>query len=1684
MKKLSFLMAVLLCMAVLVLALPAAAERTGISFEVETTNGLKHPTGYYYSPKPLEQIPVTFEAWVYIPSDQYSGQSAVISNYLEIENDEFFDFCINSNGVPTLFVGKGLGKGYATFNFSDAKVPEDEWTHVALVYGTGTDSKQAFCYVNGELKHQTAVEDYVPMTEGVFENTVCIGGDLRSFNRQWFKGELGEVRMYADVRDANEIAADMTTAADRNDADLIMYYELSAEMSGKDVADLSQNGYDMRYGEVWLTEQEMEQLRAADSNEYAYSIAVIPDPQFSTQSYPHSLDAIFDYLLDSKDEKNIQYVLGVGDMTNKNIEAQWENIKAQTERLNGEIPYTAIRGNHDVYNTTVDEFFDQYYADPSGYYYQHVQQNGGFYDVSSVKNTYLLFEVGSVKYLLLNLDFGANDDVLAWADGILSVYHDRRVIATTHGYLDADGTTLDDNDSGSPSTNSRADAYGWNSGEDMWNKLFKKHANVEMVICGHIQQDDIIMRTQTGDAGNTVHQLLIDTQTSDSKIGGGGFVALLHFTEDGNNVRVECYSAVQQKYFRSTSNTITFTTDCELSIASPTPDGEAKAALTYGNKTTYYASLQEAIDAANTGNGGTITLLADAELGTVTTDVILAKHVTIDGQGQYKITASLGTTAEAGNSNLFQPAAGVTLRLQNLDLITTSNCERTYRNAVCLNANNATVIIDHCTIQSTNDTPIRAKRDAANSRLQIKNSTVIGAHLGIYMEYSPCDLVIANSTIIDKLSAVYINMGSTSDVSITNSTLTSGNNRSNAYGVLDIRGAANVTVGADTVLGSAAIDSELAQKYGLTAAEYVGGVYGVQIIKDGAKLTLTGDVTMNGAEADLYKTAGTVDFADYTGAKIIRQSGTTSYYFHDELADALDNAADGDTITLCCNMTLDTAVTVNKSVTIDGQGKYYIQSSADTAFHVNGAIAVTFSNVSLVADNVGFTYDGNADTNTSVALNTVAFSAGTETVGMNDGDTFTNDSTTVAKLSGTTHTIGYLSLQDAIAAANAGNGGTITLLADVNLGTVTEAFTFTQNVTVDGQDHRITATLNSHLFTTANGLTLTLKDLEMNLTSSDLEKYYSPVYTASNSQVIIGGCTVLTDGTAIYNKNATGFSILVTDSTFISGYLGIYSSYSTGTIEIANSTLADKLSAIYVGAGGSNRPTITVTNSTLTSYGHTANNTYGAITAKNGNADITLGAGTVIDSTGTDAKFGTFFADHDINAEDYTGAPYGVYFYNGSAPALTLTGNVTVNGKDADLCLKVGTVDFGKTNAPFTGTQIIRQSGTTYYFYDTVDAAFTAKQDGDTLFAYVASCVQNKGYVTEEATDANGTTYYKVVGLDTTLIDSAISNATEKLNGVVVADKPCAVEVGAEYVLSQDTIDALNDEITAAQAAKTSVATGKDVLDAVQKLIDALETFEEAVQIGKEHKDEGKDHLCDYGCGKNDMGGACADGDDNNHACDYCQGPVEGEECHDSNTDGKCDECGLDIAHECKDEGKDHACDLCGKRMGGDCADSDTDNDHVCDYCGVTKLNDCTPNADDGDCTTAITCSVCNAVTTAAETAHTGGSATCTAKAVCSTCGKAYGELAQHTYDGDTDASCNVCGAERTVNSNTNNNENNTNTNDNNANTNENNAASKGEAPEKQGLSGGAVVGIVIAIVVVLGGGFALFWFVIKKKKA
>ena len=140
---------------------------------------------------------------------------------------------------------------------------------------------------------------------------------------------------------------------------------------------------------------------------------------------------------------------------------------------------------------------------------------------------------------------------------------------------------------------------------------------------------------------------------------------------------------------------------------------------------------------------------------------------------------------------------------------------------------------------------------------------------------------------------------------------------------------------------------------------------------------------------------------------------------------------------------------------------------------------------------------------------------------------------------------------------------------------------------------------------------------------------------------------------------------------------------------------------------------------------------------------------------------------------------------------------------------------------------------------------------------------------------------------------------------------------------------------------------------------------------------------------------------------------------------GTCTECGYGCAHtggeaDCKNKA---VCEICGVAYGNlgdhkwatEWSTDGTNHWHECTVGGCTEVKDKTahtPNADDGDCTTAITCSVCNAVTTEARDSHTGGTATCQEKAECIICHKKYGEIGGHSGGTATctqKATCSVC---------------------------------------------------------------------------
>ncbi len=467
----------------------------------------------------------TFEAWVKF-NDNYPDTirgGMMLSNASNADNSITYQILANGNpSVSTTAYSRGQSKGSVTKTFDQVNVYNGEWTHLAIVNDQAADT--VTCYING-VAVQTldgALADSINREAGV------LGGSFAPGNPLAFRGEMKSVALYSDGRTNEEIVADMTSVGTD---DLMAYWDLSKDAVDGKITDESGNGHDVTLGKVWFDAE-------VNPDDYDYSFAIVGDTQYVNYNWSDRYDDIYDWIVENKEERKIEYVLNMGDMTENSADAQWERAATEHAKLDGLVPYTVLRGNHDK----TDGLNATFNKAPYNTTYS------GSYD-GKVENTWRELVVCGVKYLIFTLDIGASDAVLAWAGNVIEDHPYHNVIITTHVYLDKAGTPMDSSYN-SASTNSTYGGGG-NDAEGMWNKLFGKYENVVMVLCGHVSANTAVTTTRVGEHGNVVTQVLVDPQGVDNAIGATGMVTLLNFSENGTKVSVETLSTVREKHFIS-----------------------------------------------------------------------------------------------------------------------------------------------------------------------------------------------------------------------------------------------------------------------------------------------------------------------------------------------------------------------------------------------------------------------------------------------------------------------------------------------------------------------------------------------------------------------------------------------------------------------------------------------------------------------------------------------------------------------------------------------------------------------------------------------------------------------------------------------------------------------------------------------------------------------------------------------------------------------------------------------------------------------------------------------------------------------------------------------------------------------------------------------------------------------------
>lgn len=274
-----------------------------------------------------------------------------------------------------------------------------------------------------------------------------------------------------------------------------------------------------------------------------FTIIVMPDTQHYCDDPPS--EYIFaeqtQWIVDNRVSKNIVFVTGLGDVVqNADLTYEWDiaddaysliEDPATTTLMDG-IPYGLVVGNCDQFpkrNTGATTNFNSYFGvnrfSSRGYY-------GGSYDATN-NNSYQLFSGGGLDFIIIHLEFDESDppstheeNVLDWADGLLTTHSNRRAIISSHFLIEIGNQA-----------NGNGEADFGDQGEAIFDEL-KDHENLFLMLCGHISTEG--ERVDVGTNGNTIYTLLSDYQNQPN--GGDGWLRIMEFSPGNNTITVSTFS--------------------------------------------------------------------------------------------------------------------------------------------------------------------------------------------------------------------------------------------------------------------------------------------------------------------------------------------------------------------------------------------------------------------------------------------------------------------------------------------------------------------------------------------------------------------------------------------------------------------------------------------------------------------------------------------------------------------------------------------------------------------------------------------------------------------------------------------------------------------------------------------------------------------------------------------------------------------------------------------------------------------------------------------------------------------------------------------------------------------------------------------------------------------------------------
>jgi len=284
-----------------------------------------------------------------------------------------------------------------------------------------------------------------------------------------------------------------------------------------------------------------------------FTIIMIPDTQmytFEPQGKNGAYNSMFksqtSWIANNRAAKNIVYVGHLGDCVEHGdtFQVEWKRVDTAIKTIENPtltglmqgIPYGLSAGNHDQTPrgsaTGTTTYYNQYFGSSrfSGRSYY-----GGHFGTNN-DNHYELFSAGGFDFLIISPEynestsFSAAGGVLDWAENLVKMYPNRKVIVMSHFVALVDGS---------------GNSTFSNLGKAVYNRL-KIYPNFMLMMGGHISSGNGETRRSDTYNGNTVQTVVSDYQFRAN--GGNGALRIYEFDPSINNVSVKTYSPYANSY--------------------------------------------------------------------------------------------------------------------------------------------------------------------------------------------------------------------------------------------------------------------------------------------------------------------------------------------------------------------------------------------------------------------------------------------------------------------------------------------------------------------------------------------------------------------------------------------------------------------------------------------------------------------------------------------------------------------------------------------------------------------------------------------------------------------------------------------------------------------------------------------------------------------------------------------------------------------------------------------------------------------------------------------------------------------------------------------------------------------------------------------------------------------------------